>query len=178
MAKFWINAFVKPEKDPLYRSIKELRARNITDVQRALLEQQVALINQQTKSQKAIMDAQARAESRKLQGYTYQEERAYDVAERVAQNEVAGEIASLGTGFGLIGGMAAGVGGVISGVTGDALRPISNFSNPLNTPPMHPISPEQPTQSMPSTVSSETSASSLSENKDENTSSLSSKKHS
>lgn len=127
LVKFWINAFAKPESDPLYRSIRDLRARNITEVQGALIDQRVAIINQQTKAQKAVMEAQARAESRRLQGYTYQEERAFDVAEMTAQNESVAGFANMGTGLGMIGGMAMGVGGAVAGIAGEALSPINNI---------------------------------------------------
>ncbi len=144
LVKFWINAFAKPENDPLYRSIKDLRARNITEVQGALLDQQVAIINQQTKTQKAIMEAQARAEGRRLQGYTYQEERAFDVAELTAQNESVAGIANIGTGLGMIGGMAMGVGGAVAGITGEALRPISNVPDLTQAQPIPAQQPAPP----------------------------------
>lgn len=72
------------------------------------------------------MEAQARAEGRRLQRYTYQEERAFDVAELTAQNESVAGIANIGTGLGMIGGMAMGVGGAVAGITGEALRPINS----------------------------------------------------
>lgn len=157
LAKFWINAFAKPESDPLYRSIRDLRARNITEVQGALLDRQVAIINQQTKAQKAVIEAQARAESRRLQGYTYQEERAYDVAELTAQNESVAGFANMGTGLGMIGGMAMGVGGAVAGITGEALRPISNVP-PQSVPPQQQIPAPTPATSSPENNSAAPSA--------------------
>lgn len=113
-------------------------------MQGALLDQQVAIINQQTKTQKAIMEAQARAEGRRLQGYTYQEERAFDVAELTAQNESVAGIANIGTGLGMIGGMAMGVGGAVAGITGEALRPISNVPDLTQAQPIPAQQPAPP----------------------------------
>lgn len=99
---------------------------------------------QQTKTQKAIMEAQARAEGRRLQGYTYQEERAFDVAELTAQNESVAGIANIGTGLGMIGGMAMGVGGAVAGITGEALRPISNVPDLTQAQPIPAQQPAPP----------------------------------
>ncbi len=126
MVKFWINAFVKPENDPIYCKLRDLRGRGLTDVQEAMLQQQLDIIRQQTKTQKMVMESQAKAQGRQLEGYTYQQERAYDVAERLAQNEGVGSMSTLGTGMGMLGGMAGGVGGVVAGITGDALRSIAD----------------------------------------------------
>lgn len=126
MVKFWINSFVKPESDPIYIKLKSLRGRGLTDVQEAMLQQQLDIIHQQTKTQKSIMEAEARAKGRQVEGYTYQLERAYDVAERLAQNEGVGNMSSLGAGIGMLGGMAGGVGSVVAGLTTDALRPLTD----------------------------------------------------
>lgn len=133
MVKFWINSFVKPESDPIYCKLKDLRGRNLTDIQEATLQQQLDIIRQQTKTQKMVMESQAKAQGRQLEGYTYQEERAYDVAGQLARNEGVGTMSSLGVGMGMLGGLAGGVGGTIAGLTGDVLRPVSGqqVSNPL-----------------------------------------------
>lgn len=126
MVKFWISSFVKPESDPIYVKLKNLKGRSMTDVQEAMLQQQLDIIHQQTKVQRTVMEAEARAKGRQVEGYTYQQERAYDVAERLAQNEGVGSMSSLGAGIGMLGGMAGGVGGVVAGLTSDALRPITD----------------------------------------------------
>ena len=126
MVKFWISSFVKPESDSIYVKLKNLKGRSMTDVQEAMLQQQLDIIHQQTKVQRTVMEAEARAKGRQVEGYTYQQERAYDVAERLAQNEGVGSMSSLGAGIGMLGGMAGGVGGVVAGLTSDALRPITD----------------------------------------------------
>ncbi len=125
MVKFWINSFVKPENDPTYCRLRDLRGRGMTDVEEAMLQQQTDLIRQQTKSKKTVMEAEARAQGRQIEGFTYQQERAFDVAAQLAQNEGVGSMSAMGAGLGMIGGMAGGVGGVVAGLTGDALRPIA-----------------------------------------------------
>ena len=133
LVKFWISTFVKPESDPTYAKLKSLYGRQITEPMEASLQQKVDLIHQATKKKKAIMEAEWRAESRKIEGYDWVHERAYDVAERLASNEGAGNIASMGAGLGMMGGMAIGAGGVISGIVNDALQPLANQPQSMNS---------------------------------------------
>lgn len=124
LSKFWINVLVKPENDPTYRKIMELRGRAQTDVAEARLQQQIDLIHQQTKAQKMVMESHAMAEKRKTEGYTYTQERSYDVAERVASNEGVGSFSNAGIGLGLMGGMAGGFGMAVANMTSDMISPI------------------------------------------------------
>ena len=133
LVKFWISTFVKPESDPTYAKLKSLYGRQITEPMEASLQQKVDLIHQATKKKKAIMEAEWRAESRKIEGYDWVHERAYDVAERLASNEGAGNIASMGAGLGMMGGMAIGAGGVISVIVKDALQPLANQPQSMNS---------------------------------------------
>lgn len=123
MVKFWINAFVKPESDITYCKLRDLRGRGLTAVQEAMLQQQLDIIHQQTKSQKIVMEAQAVAEKRKTEGYTFQQERAFDVAERMASNEGSGNFSAAGIGMGMMGGIAGGIGASMTDITASALRP-------------------------------------------------------
>ena len=42
-------------------------------------------------SKKLIIEAQGLAQKRKIEGYTYQQERGFDVADKVAANEAVGQ---------------------------------------------------------------------------------------
>ncbi|MDO5343189.1 MAG: SPFH domain-containing protein, partial [Bacteroidia bacterium] len=123
ITNFWINAFVKPENDPNYRKLFEIRAGGIT-IAGDRLQQQRDLIQQETKMRKQEMEAETKAKARAVQGYTYQQERAYDVAERIASNEAVGGMSNLGVGLGVMGGIAAGVGPTMAGIATQALDPI------------------------------------------------------
>lgn len=154
VVKFWINSFVKPENDPIYIQLKGLRGRSLTDVQEAMLQQQVDIIKQQTKAQKIVMEAQAMAEKRKTEGYTIQEERAFDVAERLAANEGIGSFSSAGIGLGMMGGVAAGFGAGMADIASSALDPIMQKSGAVSPsveqgsqmPPMIGLKPDEPSQ--------------------------------
>ncbi|MBR2880342.1 MAG: zinc ribbon domain-containing protein, partial [Oscillospiraceae bacterium] len=61
------------------------------------------------------------AQKRAQEGYTYREERGFDVAERVAENEAVGQMTNLGVGLGTMAGVGGAVGGVVGGAVNDAL---------------------------------------------------------
>lgn len=126
ICRFWINAFVKPEDDPTYCKLKALRGNQLTAVGEAQLQQQVDLIHQQTKAQKILIESQAIAQKRMTEGYSYQEEKAFEVAGRVASNEGVGAFTNTGIGLGMMGGLAGGIGAAMAGITSTALDPLSS----------------------------------------------------
>ena len=46
-----------------------------------------------------VIDSQAQATKRAQEGYTYAQERGFDVAEKVAQNEAVGQFTNMGVGL-------------------------------------------------------------------------------
>lgn len=145
ITNFWINAFVKPESDPNYRKLLELRASGIT-IAGDRLQQQRDLIQQETKAEKIKMEAEARAAARKSEGISKQEELAYEVATELARNEAVGNLSNTGLGLGVMGGMAAGVGPAMAGLVTGALSPLVNqqpVQQPAGMPPMIGLKDEQ-----------------------------------
>lgn len=118
LERFFVTNVVKPDGDRQYEKFKELHFRQYADIAEAKLRQQTDLIYAQTQAQKIIIDSQAQATKRAQEGYTYAQERGFDVAERVAQNEAVGQFTNLGVGLGTM----AGVGGVVGGVVGSAVN--------------------------------------------------------
>ena len=54
------------------------------------------------------------------EGYTYQQERGFDVAQDAARNEAAGQFSNMGIGLGMMAGVGGTVGGMVGGVVSDA----------------------------------------------------------
>ena len=52
-----------------------------------------------------VIESQGIAQKRTIEGYTYQQERGFDVAEKIAQNEGAGNFSSAGIGLGMMAGI-------------------------------------------------------------------------
>ena len=114
LEKFFVTRIVKPEGDMQYEKFKELYFRQYADIAEANLKQKVDIIEQNTETQKIIIEAQGIAQKRSIEGYTYQQERGFDVAEKVAMNEGVGEFNSAGIGLGIM----AGIGGTVSNSVG------------------------------------------------------------
>jgi hypothetical protein len=125
LERFFVTTIVKPDGDKAYESFKDIHIRQYTDVANAQLRQKVGIIDQQTSAQRMIIESQGLATKRAQEGYTYQNERGFDVAEKVAQNEGIGNFTNTGIGLGMMGGMAGGMGAVVAGITTDALSPVA-----------------------------------------------------
>ena len=138
LERFFITTIVKPEGDKAYEKFRDIHIRQYSDIAEAQLRQKVGIIDQQTDAQKLVIESQAMATKRAQEGYTYQHERSFDVAEKVAQNESVGNFTNTGIGLGMMGGMAGGMGSVVAGITTDALNPLSPQQGAIqnNSPPV------------------------------------------
>ena len=116
--RFFITTIVKPDGDPQYEKFKDLHFRQYADIAEAKLRQQTDVIYAQTEAQKVVIDSQAQATKRAQEGYTYQQERGFDVASEVARNEAVGQFTNMGVGLGTM----AGVGGAVGGMVGGAIN--------------------------------------------------------
>lgn len=125
LKRFLITTVLKPDEDRNYAKFKDLHYRQFTDVAEAELQQKIAVIEQETKARTTVIEAEAVAKKRELEGYTYQQEKGFDVAKEMARNEAIGEYSNLGIGLGMMAGVGSGVGqqiGVVtSGVMNDAI---------------------------------------------------------
>ena len=132
LEQFFVTTIVKPDGDRQYEKFKELHFRQYADIAEAKLRQQVSVIDAQTEAQKVVIDSQAQATKRAQEGYTYAQERGFDVAEKVASNEAVGQMTNLGVGLGTM----VGVGGVVGGVVGNAVGDALNNTAPANPTPV------------------------------------------
>ena len=124
LKRFYVTTIVKPDGDPQYEKFKELHFRQYADIAEAKLRQQTDVIHAQTEAQKVVIDSQAQATKRMQEGYTYQQERGFDVAQDAARNEAAGQFSNMGIGLGMMAGVGGTVGGMVGGVVSDAFAGI------------------------------------------------------
>ncbi len=122
LEQFFVTAIAKPDGDSQYERFKELHFRQYADIAEAKLRQQTDLIYAQTDAQKTIIASQALATKRAQEGYSYQQERGFDVAEKVAANEAVGQFTNMGVGLGTM----AGVGGAVAGMVGGTMKEAVN----------------------------------------------------
>lgn len=130
LEKFFVTNIVKPDGDRQYEQFKELHFRQYADVAVAKLRQQTEVIDAQTEAQKVVIDSQAQAAKRVQEGYTYAQERGFDVAEKVAQNEAVGQFTNMGVGLGTMAGVGGAVGGVVGGAVNNAMSAATETPQP------------------------------------------------
>lgn len=140
LERFFVTNIVKPDGDRQYEKFKELHFRQYADIAEATLRQKTDLIYAQTEAQKVVIDSQAQATKRAQEGYTYAQERGFDVATKVAQNEAVGQFTNMGVGLGTMAGVGGAVGGVVGNAVGGALQAASE--------PAQPVQPAQTTDDM------------------------------
>ena len=121
LERFFVTTIVKPEDDRAYQKFKDLHFRQYADVAEAELRQKVGLIDQTTQAQRKIIEAQSMAQKRSLEGYTYKDERGFDVADKVASNEAVGQFSNLGVGLGMVAGVGGAVGATVGGIVNDTM---------------------------------------------------------
>ncbi len=131
LERFFVTTIVKPDGESTYEKFKSLHFRQYADIAEAKIRQQTAVIDAETEAQKAVIASQAMATKRQQEGYTYQQERGFDVAQDVANNEAVGQFTNMGVGLGT----AAGVGGAVGSVVGGA---VNNAFDSVNQQPAQP----------------------------------------
>lgn len=133
LERFFVTAIAKPNGEPQYEKFKDLHFRQYSDIAEAKLRQQVGIIDEETTAKKRIIESQSVAQRRVIEGYTYQQERGFDVAEKVAENEAVGQFTNMGVGLGAMAGVGGAVGGIVGGAMGDALASVGSMSATTET---------------------------------------------
>lgn len=128
LEQFFVTTVAKPDGDRQYERFKDLHFRKYADVAEAKLRQEVSVIDAETEAKKVVIDSQAQATKRMQEGYTYAQERGFDVAEKAAANEGVGQMTNLGVGLGMMSGVGSTVGGVVGNAVGVALNSTVNNS--------------------------------------------------
>lgn len=118
LERFFVTTIVTPDGSLQYEKFKELHFRKYADIAEAKIQQQVDVIREETEAQRTVIASKAAATKRIQEGYTYQQERGFDVAEKVAQNEGSGNFSSAGIGLG----MMAGIGGAVGNAVGNTFN--------------------------------------------------------
>ncbi|MBE6940084.1 MAG: zinc-ribbon domain-containing protein [Ruminococcaceae bacterium] len=140
LESFFVTNIVKPDGDKQFEKFKELHFRQYADIAEAKLRQQTDIIYAQTEAQKVVIDSQAQATKRAQEGYTYAQERGFDVAAAAAANESVGQFTNMGIGLGTMMGVGGVVGGAVVGSMNDAMGHMG-----VPAAPAAPVAPAAPT---------------------------------
>lgn len=123
LEKFWVTTVLKPDGEPQFEKFKELHFRQYADVAEASLQQRVSIIQAQTEAQRMVIESQAMATKRAQEGYSYQQERGFDVMGDVARNEGSGSDlrnAAMGVGIGF--GVGGAFGNTLNNIAGNTMN--------------------------------------------------------
>ena len=136
LKKFFVTSVLKPDGEPQYEKFKELHFRAYADIRDAQIQQNVELIKAQTKAQQTIIESQGMATKRAQEGYTYQQERGFDVMGDIARNEGSGSdlrnaAMGIGMGFGVGGAFGSAVNNIANQTMGGLMEPVGGT---INTP--------------------------------------------
>ena len=131
LEQFFVTNVVRPDGERQYERFKDLHFRQYADIAEAKLRQQTDIISAQTEAQKTVIASQAMATKRAQEGYTYQQERGFDVSEYMAQNQAIGQFSNLGMGLGTMMGVGGAVGSMVGGTVKNAM---ASVTNPEKTP--------------------------------------------
>lgn len=124
LKSFMITNVLKPDNDRNYIRFKDIYSRRTIDVAEAELQQKLSLIEEQTRAQQTVIEAQAIARKRELEGYTYQQEQSFEVAKEIARNDAVAEFGNIGIGMGML----SGIGGEMAQQVGTVTRAAMNQS--------------------------------------------------
>lgn len=130
LERFFVTAIAKPDGSQQYEKFKELHFRQYADVAEARIRQQVGVIDRETEARKMVIESQGIAQKRSIEGYTYQQERGFDVAEKVAANEGSGNFSSAGIGLGMMTGVGGAIGNAVGGTFNTAVAGMNEPMQP------------------------------------------------
>lgn len=141
LEKFWINTILKPETDPFYITLNRQRGEKVTlvnqgdiDMQRADYERRIGLIGHTGEVQKKKMDTDAKRYEQEQLGFSYQQDRGFDVMEKIAENEGSGsDLRNAAMGIGMGFGVGGAFGDVLTNISGNSA--MSNLTDPVKPAP-------------------------------------------
>ena len=118
---FFVTTILKPDGEEQYERFKDIFFRSYAEIAEAKLKQEAELIYAETEAQKVLINAEAMANKRIMEGYTYQEERGFAVAQDAVNNEATGQLANIGIGLGVASGIGGNLGSIVSNAINGAI---------------------------------------------------------
>ncbi len=114
LEQFFLTNIAKPEDDKQYLKFKELYFKQGVLMADAEVDKQLHIIEAEKEAMKTKIHAEAMATKRNLEGYTYQEEKGFEIGKEVARNEAVGQFTNIGVGLGIMSGTSSTIGNQVS----------------------------------------------------------------
>ena len=119
LKKFFITTVVKPEESKDYAKFKELYFKQGVLKADSEATKQIKIIEAQAEAEKIKIESEAIATKRAQEGYTYQEEKSFEIGKEVAKNDAVGQYTNVGVGLGMMSGIGSSMANRVSNqVTG------------------------------------------------------------
>ena len=131
---FFITTIAKPEDNKQYLEFKELFFKQGVGLATAEIEKEIELTKAKADRDVTIIKSEGEAVKRSQEGYTYQEEKQFEVGKELAGNDAVGQFTNMGIGLGMMTGVSAPLGDKVSKqVTGALLTPQANICSNCQT---------------------------------------------
>lgn len=114
LLNFFITTIAKPEEDRQYQKFKDLYYKQGVGIATVEIDKQVEILKASQEAEKKIIDSEAQAKKRQQEGYTYQEEKQFEIGKEVARNDAIGQYANVGIGLGMMTGISSPLGEKVS----------------------------------------------------------------
>lgn len=133
LENFSVSGMQLPENDENFKMLRRLGAKNLKlqslnadqDIEDVLAQRKL-----QREAQRKLQEANLDAARRQLGGYSYQEERQFDIAQTAAGNTSTGEFTNMGIQLGMMTGVGAAIGSQTASAVNAAMTP--GFTVPNN----------------------------------------------
>ena len=123
---FFVTTILKPEEDRQYQEFKELYYKKGVGLATANINKELEIVGASTEAEKDVIASDARARSRSQEGYTYQEEKQFEIGKEVAKNEAVGQFTNMGVGLGMMSGVGTTVGDKVSKTVAGAFAKVDS----------------------------------------------------
>lgn len=143
ISKFVVSNIKKPEDNQAYNDLiaaknERLRIKKImrqNESAKTMKEGEIerGMLEARFEAERKVLEAQARAASRQTEGFTYEQERGFDIAEAVASNAGTGNLANLGIGLGMMTGLGGTIGSQVANTANQAFANVNLNSQSANT---------------------------------------------
>lgn len=123
---FFLSNIAKPEDDREYLKFKELYFKKGVLIESAKIDKELSDLEAEKEASRVGIAAKGMAAKRETEGYTYSEEKGFEVGKEVARNEAVGQFTNIGVGLGIMSGTSKELGSEISKQVSGAFTKLEN----------------------------------------------------
>ena len=131
--KFFLTNIAKPEDNKQYLQFKELYFKQGVALAHAEIDKQLSIVEAEEEAIRTQKEAEAMAYKRKTEGYTYGEEKGFEIGKEIAKNEAVGQFTNIGVGLGVMSSTSSAIGEKMSKQVAGAFMKTGNICSNCGT---------------------------------------------